>query len=149
MKMSIEIRADFLKTLLVEDHNEIRGIRSSIYYVTTLLGTASFAITAFLLGQGVSHAALMSSVTDGLLSLLLWVFFLRLKADLYCCRQCLVARQQLIKKLGTASESDDFDPFPDARMQTPDVTDSELWWLPTLTTVLVAIKAFIVWLQFA
>jgi hypothetical protein len=149
MKMSIEIRADFLKTLLIEDRNEIRGIRSSIYNVTTLLGTASFAITAFLLGQKVSHAALMCSITDGLLALLLWVFFLRLKADLYCCRQCLVARQQLIRNLGTATESADFDPFPDARNQTPDVTDSELWWLPTLTTVLVAIKALIVWLQFA
>lgn len=149
MKTSIEIRADFLKTLLIEDRNEIRGIRSSIYNVTTLLGTASFAITAFLLGQEVSHAALMCLVTDGLLSLLLWVFFLRLKADLYCCRQCLVARQQLIRNLGTVTESDDFNPFPDARRQIPDVTDSELWWLPTLTTVLVAIKALIVWLQFA
>jgi hypothetical protein len=149
MKASIEVRADLLKTLMTEDRNEIREIRASIYNVTSLLGTASFAITAFLLGQMAIHASVMSLMTDGLLILLLWVFFLRLRLDLYCCRQCLVTRQKLIMALGTATESEDFNPFPDARDKKPDVTDSELWWLPILTTAAVAIKALIVWLQFA
>jgi len=149
MKTSIEIRADLLKTLMTEDRNEIRGIRASIYNVTSLLATASFAISAFLLDQKAIHASVMSLLTDGLLVLLLWVFFLRLRQDLYCCRQCLVARQNLIKALGTATEPEDFNPFPDARAEKPDVTDSELWWLPILTTAAVAIKALIVWLQFA
>jgi hypothetical protein len=149
MKTSIEIRADILKTLMVEDRNEIRGIRASIYNVTTLLATASFAITAFLLGQKVSSAPCMCLMTDGLLILLLWIFFLRLKRDLHRGRQCLIARQQLIKNLGTPTEPDDLDVFPDARDQKPDVTDSELWWLPILTSATVAIKALIVWLLFA
>jgi hypothetical protein len=125
MKTSIEIRADILKTLMVEDRQEIRGIRSSIYNITTLISTASFAISSFLLGHSekLSHASLMCSVTDGLLVLLLWVFFLRLKGDLYCSRQCLVLRQYLITGLGTATELDDINPFPDARAQIPDVTD--------------------------
>src|SRR4051794_16480987 len=124
MKTNIEIRADFLKTLMTEDRQEIRGIRASIYNVTTWLATVSFAITSVLLGQAVTQAAVMCLFTDGLLVLLLWVFFRRLKRDLYCCRQCLVARQHLIRNLGTAKDSDEFDPFPDARGQKPDVTDS-------------------------
>ena len=149
MKLSLEIRADILKTLMAEDRNEIRDIRSSIYNVTKLLGTASFAITAFLLGQDVSRIALICVISDGFIAVLLWIFFLRLKVDLYSGRQCLVARQKLIRDLGTVTESDNFDPFPDARNQTPDVTDSELWWLPTLTSAVLAVKALIVWLQFA
>jgi hypothetical protein len=149
MKTSIEIRADVLMALITEDRTEIRGIRASIFNVTSLIATAFFAITAFLLGKDVSHASVLCRVTDGLLVLLLWVFFLRLKRDLYCCRQCLVARQHLIRNLGTANDPEDLDPFPDARSQLPDVTDSELWWLPILTSVAVATKAFMVWLQFA
>ncbi len=150
MKASIEIRADLLKVLMTEDRNEIRGIRASIYNVISLLATASFAITAFLLGQMfVYDASVISLLTDGLLILILWVFFLRLKHDLYCCRQCLVARQNLIKALGTAKEPEDFNPFPDSQAEKPDVTDSELWWLPILTTAAVAVKALVVWIKFS
>jgi hypothetical protein len=150
MKTSLEVRADILKTLLVEDRHEVRGIRSSIYNVTTLLSTASFAISSFLVGQGqkLSHVSVMSSVTDGLLVLLLWVFFSRFKRDLYCARQCVVARQRLIKSLGTGAESDDINPFPDARNEEPDVTDSELWWLPILATVAITIKALVLYVIF-
>ena len=148
MKTSIEIRAELLKTLMTEDRNEIRGIRTSIYNVTSLLATASFAISAFLIGQKSGHLSVISLMTDVMLVLLLWLFFLRLKQDLYCCRQCLVARQNLIKALGTPMEPEDFDPFPDARALRPDVTDSELWWLPILTSAAVAIKSLVVWLQF-
>jgi hypothetical protein len=148
MKTSIEIRADLLKTLMTEDRQEVRGIRSAIYNVSTVLSTASFAITSFLLGQKIPNASSMCFVTDALIVLLLWVFFLRLKSDLYCCRQCLVGRQNLIRRLGTASEPEDLDPFPDARTQKPDVTDSELWWLPILCTAAIAIKSLVVWLRF-
>jgi len=148
MKTNIDIRADVLKALMIEDRQEIRGIRSSVYSVVTLLSTASFAITSFLLGQKNSHTSLMCLVTDGLIVALLWVFFVRLKKDLYCCRQCLVARQNLIKNLGTTSEPEDLDPFPDARTIKPDVTDSELWWLPSLATAAIATKSFVIWLLF-
>jgi hypothetical protein len=145
MKTKIEIRAEVLMRLMIEDRQEIRGIRSAIYNVVTLLSTASFAITSFLLAQEFDQTSLMCLVTDGLIVLLLWVFFVRLKRDLYCCRQCLVARQDLIRDLGTESEPQDLDPFPDARNQTPDVSDSELWWLPVLATVAIAIKSLVIW----
>ena len=48
MKASIEIKADVLKTLIVEDREEMRGIRLMIYNVITLFLTASFVATAFL-----------------------------------------------------------------------------------------------------
>jgi hypothetical protein len=149
MKAGIEIRSDLLKAIWTEDRKELRGIRASIYNVISLIATASFAITAFLLGQKIPKVSVLCLITDGLLILLLWVFFLRLKRDLYCCRQCLVARQRLIKNLDSANEPDDFDPFPDARAETTDVTDTELWWLPILASVAVVVKALIVWLQFS
>ena len=148
MKTNTEIRTDVLMTLVTEDRQEIRGIRSAVYSVVTLLATASFAITSFLLAQKFDQASLLCLVTDGLIVLLLWVFFVRLKRDMYCCRQCLVARQDLIRNLGTESEPQDLDPFPDARNQTPDVSDSELWWLPVLATVAIAIKSLMIWLLF-
>jgi hypothetical protein len=148
MKASIEIRADVLKTLMIEDRQEIRGIRSTVYSVVTLLSTASFAISSFLLGQNVPQAALMSMVTDGLIVLLFWVFFVRLKRDLYLCRQCLVARQDLIRDLGTARDPEDLDPFPPGSTEPPDVRDSELWWLPALATVAIGIKSLVIWLLF-
>jgi hypothetical protein len=147
MKTSIEIRADVLKTLMVEDRTEIRGIRASIYNMTTFLATASFAITAFVLVQKIPSGSRICLMTDGLLMVLLWAYFLRLKRDLYNGRQSLVARQRLIRNLGTANEADDLDPLPDARKEVPDVTDSELWWLPILTTAAVSVKALIVSLQ--
>lgn len=150
MKTSIEVRADFLKTLMLEDRQEIRAIRSTIYNVVTWLSAASFAITSFLLGQNPKghQAVLLSLVTDGLIALLLWVLFWRHRRDLYSARQCLVLRQNLIKSLGTESESEAFDPFKDARAQKPDVTNSELWWLPILATAAIATKSVVVWLQF-
>ena len=146
MKTSIEIKADVLKTLMTEDRQEIRGVRSMFYNVVALLSTASFAITSFLLGnQQLHQATLMCLVTDALIVPLLWVFCVRLKRDLYCCRQCLVARQDLIRDLGK-SDLEDLDPFPDARTKTPDVSDSELWWLPILATAAIVLKSFLIWL---
>jgi hypothetical protein len=148
MKVSIEIRANVLNNLITQDREEIRGIRSTIYNATAVLSTASFAITSFLIGRDVHHASLMSSMTDGLIVLFLWAFFLRPKRDLDCCRRCLVAMQNLMKSLGTANEQDDFNPFPKASPQT-DVTDSELWLFPILGTAAIAIKSLVVWRLFS
>lgn len=148
MKGSLDVRAGILNTLMTEDRQEIRGIRAAIYNLVTVLSTASFAITSFLLSKSTPRAALMCQATDGLIVLLLWMFFVRLKRDLYCCRQCLVARQELIRSLGTPSEPDDLDPFPDVRDKTPDVSDSELLWLPSLATVAIAAKSLAVQLLY-
>ncbi len=151
MKMSIEMRADLLKTLMVEDRQEIRGIRSSIYRLTTLLATAPFAITAFLLGRDhvLPVSSLTCSIIDALFVFLLWAIFWRLKRDLYRSRQCLAARQKMIGDLETAFAVDLFNPFQDARNQTPDVKDSELWFLPILATFVIVIKALVVYYQFS
>lgn len=151
MKMSIEMRADLLKTLMIEDRQEIRGIRSSIYRLTTLLATAPFAITAFLLGgdQVLPVSSLTCSTIDGLFVFLVWAIFWRLKCDLYRARQCLTARQKMIGEVETVFAIDLFNPFPDARNQTPDVKDSELWFLPILATVVIVIKALVVYHQFS
>lgn len=146
--LSIETRADLLKALLVEDRNEIRGIRAAIYSLTTVLVTAGFAITAFLYGKdAIRNASALAWTTDALTVVMLWIVFLRLKRDLYACRQCLVARQNLVLQLPAANASDPFNPFPDARRETPDVRDTELWGLPILATGLMAANAVaIAWL---
>lgn len=150
MRMSLAKRADLLKTLWIEDRLEIRGIRSSMYRLTTLFATASFAISAFLFREDQTFAASSAtcSIIDGLIVMLLWALFLRLKRDLYRARQCLVARQKLIMGLGTASGMANFNPFHDASKQAVDVSDSELWWLPILATVAIMIKAYAVYRQF-
>jgi hypothetical protein len=145
MKTNIEIKADILKTLMAEDRQEVRGIRATIYNVVTLLSTLSFGISSFLLGKQYHQATVMCLATDALIVLLLWIFFARLKGDLYCCRQCLVARQNLIRKMDQ-NDTEDLDPFPDARNVIPDVSDSELWWIPILATAVIALKALVIWL---
>ena len=143
MKASSEVKIDLLKALIMEDRKEIRDIRAAIYKVTVLISTASFAATSFLLGRPFPHVKTIGSVTDVLSVLILWVFFLRLKRDLFCGRQCLVARQRLLNSLGTADEPEDLNPFPDARNCAPDVTDSELWVLPILATFAIGAKAVV------
>ena len=150
MKANIEIKTGVLQALMLEDRQEIRSIYSMVYNVVTLLSTASFAITGFLLGGGknVPKAPLMCLVTDGLMVLMLWALFLQLKKDLYSCRQCLVARQNLIRNLGKANDSEDLDPFSGADKETPDIKDLELKYLPALATAAVLAKALVIWRLF-
>jgi hypothetical protein len=144
MKASIETQADMLKTLMSEDRQEIRGIRLTIYKVVTLLATVSFAITSFLIGRAYHRTNALCVATDVLIVALMWGLVTRLKRDLYCCRQCLVMRQNLIKALDQDNPKD-LDPFPDARTVMPDVSDSELWWIPIFATVIIALKAVGLW----
>jgi len=83
MKASIETKAGILQTLMLKDRQEIRDIHSTVYNVVALLFTASFAITAFLLGKDkiAFSLPLMCVVTGGLIVLMLWVIFLRLEKD--------------------------------------------------------------------
>jgi hypothetical protein len=150
MKAGIETKASILQVLMLEDRQEIRGIYSMVYNIVTLLSTASFAITAFLLGRGkiILEMPLVCLVTDGLIVLMLWVLFLRLKKDLYSCRQCLVARQKLIMNLGKANDPEDLDPFSGADKETPDIKDLELKYLPAMATAAIFIKALVIWKLF-
>ena len=144
MKTKIETQADMLKALVSEDRQEIRGIRAAVYNLTVLLATASFAITAFLISRTYERKNLMCLVTDVLIILFIWLLVTRLKLDLYACRQCLLARQTLIRGLDQ-DDPKDLNPFPDARAMKPDIRDSELWWIPVIATVAIGLKSILVW----
>jgi len=144
MKTKIETQADMLKALISEDRQEIRGIRASVYNLTVLLATASFAITAFLIGREYYRTNWLCLVTDVLIILFIWLLVARLKHDLYACRQCLFARQALIRALDQ-DDPKDLDPFPDARTMKPDIRDSELWWVPVIAMVAIGLKSILVW----
>ena len=146
MKGSTEMKLDILKALMAEDRQELRGIRQAVYNAVIWLSTASFGITAFLLGKGqeLPHRGGMCVITDALIIVMLWALFLGLRQDLYHCRQALDARQRLIGRLGTSDEREDLDPFPDASVEAPDITDRDVWRFPVLATLAIAIKAFVV-----
>jgi hypothetical protein len=139
MKVNVQIRADILKALMLQDRQEIRIIRSMIYNVLSALTISSFALSAFLLRPNPSPATVRAA-TDVLIVLFVWVIFARLKRDLYHSRQGLVARQNLLR---TLDEEDlgDFDPFPYAVSVEPNIKDNDLWWIPIASTVMILLKA--------
>lgn len=145
MKANIQIKASILSTMMSEDRQEIRDLRSAIYNIVSLLTLSSFALTAFLLEKKpVTNLAHICLLADILILVFLWVFFARYKADLHHCRQSLKIRQELICKLDEG-DTGDLDPFPDASRVIPDIRDAELWWLPVLATVGIVIKMMVVW----
>jgi hypothetical protein len=145
MKGTTETKLDILKALMAEDRQEIRGIRQAVYSAVVWLSTASFAITAFLLGKGrdLPNGPAMCVLTDALIIVLLWALFLGLRQDLYHCRQALGARQRLVGLLGTAEEPEDIDLFPDATAEMPDIADRDIWRLPLLASAAIAIKSLV------
>ena len=144
MKTSIAIRADILKTLMLEDRQEIRTIRITVYKLMGLFASTSFAITSFLLGHNYIHAKYLCSMTDIFIVILVWLFFVRQKFDLNFVRKCLVARQNLIMNLNDANTSIELNPFPDVKNTNSDVNDSDLWWIPCLLSITIAIKATLI-----
>jgi hypothetical protein len=140
MKASVEIKAEMLKAAWIEDRQEVRGIRTSVYNITTLLCGLSFAVTSFLFDKHfATNVVPVTVVADAMLIVLLWAFVMQLKRDLRCSRQCLTLRQDLIRSLNETN-NDDLDPFPDASTVTPDIEDRELWRLPTFATVAIVMK---------
>jgi len=145
MKANIQIKAAVLSALMSEDRQEVRGLRSSIYNVISLLALSSFALTSFLLDKKpLPNLAAICQLADILILLFLWAFFARYKIDLYHCRQGLKIRQELIRKLDE-NDATDLDPFPDASEVVPDIKDAELWWLPGMATVGIVIKMIVIW----
>ena len=145
MKANIQIKASILSTMMSEDRQEVRSLRSSIYNIVSLLTLSSFALTAFLIEkEPLAHSKNICLLADILILIFLWVFFARYKVDLYHCRQGLKIRQELINKLDE-DDTSPLDPFPDASKVVPDIKDTELWWLPILATVGIAIKMLVLW----
>ena len=145
MRADIKIKADILKTLMIEDRKEIRGIRSTIYKITYILSALSFALSSYILEtKPCLNSANISILTDILIILLLWVFFIRLKKDLYHCRKCLVLRQNLINQLNK-DDTNDLNPFKEPPDIKPDVSDSELKWFPSLASTVIFLKMAVIW----
>jgi hypothetical protein len=145
MMLPIEVRAEFLKTAMLEDRKEIRLLRDRIYQVSSLLTVSSFAITSFLAQRGPMVSRLFFLAVDGSFFALLWVSFLRLKRDLRYARRCLEAREGMIRNLGVEKPDDVFDPFPAIDLIIrPRITDNDLYWIVSFVSVALLAKLLLV-----
>lgn len=148
MKGSINIKADILKTFIQEDRNEIRIIRERVHNITASIVVASFAITAFLLGQvnaEISKKAKEYSILiDSLLICLIILSFLVLKQQLVHARKAIKFRQNLLNGL-IDDDQIDIDPFdnPKRKHTNPDMSDSDLLWFVGLAVSMLIAKVII------
>jgi hypothetical protein len=143
--LSVEIRADFLKTAISEDREEIRLLKERIYQIAALVTVSSFAVTAFVLGNSAwPHRRLFLLVADGTFLMLLWATFLPLKRDLDGARKCLEAREDMIPKLGLA-ETEPFQVYVPVPLGQPArMRENALYWLLSLATCALLLKAVVV-----
>lgn len=143
--LTTEIRADFLKTAILEDRQEIRLLKDRIHQMATLVTVSSFGVTAFVLGSSAwPHRRLFLVIADCAFLVLLWASFLPLKRDLDGARKCLEAREDMIPKLGM-EEAGPFQPFPLVPLgQRARIRENELYWLLSLATCALVLKATVV-----
>ncbi len=143
MTLPLAIRADILKTLMLEDRTEIRTIRLALYHTVSFVTVSSFVLAAFLVNSRLKND-LFYALIDALLLLIIWVVFAKLMRDLYHARQCQKLREGLIVALDTAEgETEPFRPFQPAGAEMPSIADAELKWLPILATVAILAKVVI------
>ena len=151
MKTNIQFKVDILKTLMTEDRQEIRSIRASIYSVIYILTASSYALLSLLFKDNELSPPRVQIcfIADLVIILLLWILFFKFKKDLYHTRQCLEAREELINGLDEI-DAGDLNVFPDARtlangkVRIPRIQDSELIWIPVLSTVAILINMVII-----
>jgi hypothetical protein len=143
MTLPLALRADILKTLMLEDRTEIRTIRLAMYHTISFVTVSSFVLAAFLANAQLKNYQFYALI-DALLLLIIWVVFVKLTGDLYHARQCQKLRERLVMALDTAEgETGPFQPFQSAEGEVPSITDSELKWLPILATVAISAKVVI------
>ena len=140
MSLPLNLRAEILKTLMLEDRQEIRSIRLAIYQLIALVTLSSFGLTAFLLNSQLKNQLVFAFI-DAMLLLIIWVGFLRLKVDLYHARQCQKLRERLIVELDSPEgETSAFQPCQSAANEIPSITDADLKWVPILSTFVILSK---------
>jgi hypothetical protein len=170
MKVSTEIKADILKTLMLEARREVRDIRSAINKNMVLLTGFSFALSSFLLEKQPSLLEKQPSLVrtyiclmDLLIIILLWVIYLVLFYGLLQGRKVLNGQEDKIIKLKESDTADE-SPFADAgesesiwcwlraaivdrgtdlilhHHRKRDCRDCELWLFPIISTGLIAVK---------
>jgi hypothetical protein len=135
-----------LKTFIQEDRTEVRIYRARIENVLYALAVASFAASAFFMGdvhmgaQGLRNVTILIDL--GLLAVMT-IYFFRTKHDLVGARKALKARQDMLHEL-KEGEMADINVFRDARGVTPDIEDRELQWDFYLAAAVVLAKMLVV-----
>ena len=147
--LDLEVRADILKTAMLEDRQEIRLIKGRIYELSSILTGFSFAVTAFLVGrsQPSVNPGLFFVLVDVSFLALLWASFLRLKVDLDIARKCLEAREDMIRGL-KADDDTQFNPFPFVSWaDKPRISENGLYWIVSLATLAIVSKMLVMALR--
>ena len=143
--LDVQIRADLLKTVMLEDREEIRLLKGRIYELCSIVTGLSFAVSSFVIGRGhPSHNRWLFFLLCDLSFLgLLWVLFLRLKRDLDVARKSLETREDMIRNLGTEREGS-FNPFPPVSWaEKPRISENSLYWIVWLATVAITTKMLV------
>ena len=143
MKINSSAAADVLKAFIQEDRAETRIYRGRVQNVTYTLAVASFAISAFLIGNvshmGADQLRYLTLLIDlGLVAVML-IFFRRIQPDLVLLRKSMKARQDLLNGLHQ-EEVKDINPFPSVENMKTDITDSDLYWVVGLSVAVVLVK---------
>jgi hypothetical protein len=143
--LKTEARADFLKTAIAEDRQEIRLLKDRIYQLTGTITVSSFAVTAFILAaREWPHRRPFLLFADCGFLALVWAAFLPLKRDLDAARLYLEFRQDMIPELGK-DETGPFQPFgkvPAGRKV--HLEENGTYWFVSLATAVLVLKAMVV-----
>ena len=151
MKAPIAVKADILKTMMIEDRQEVRTARSLIYSVTSAFIIASFTLTSILLKPESSPATIQTKRIDHIIFMIdllivpvMWMIFGLLKRYVTNAQRAVRLRQQLINGLNetTNAETDlDIAPWP---KDPPDVAHNDLWWVPLIATAVVTSQVIVI-----
>lgn len=141
MNTDLQTKADILKTVWSQDFQGVEALRGSVYNVLSALTVASFALSSFLIHNALS----VRLITDFLMILFVWTIFLILKRDIRNRRKALVYRQKLIEKLNKDAPETEIKVFGDASKIVPDIKDTDLIWIPMVSTAAILLKALVLW----
>jgi hypothetical protein len=151
MKAPIAVIADILKTMMIEDRQEVRTARSLIYSVTSAFIIASFTLTSILLKPESNPAPTQTKRIDHIIFMIdilivpvMWMLFALLKRYVTNAQRSVRLRQQLINGLNesTNAETDlDIAPWP---KDPPDVQHNDLWWVPVIATAVITLQVIII-----
>jgi hypothetical protein len=143
--LQLETKADLIHAAILEDRQEIRGLKDRIWQITSTLTAASFAVTAFAIGRYEwPHARSLLLVAEPGFLALLWAAFLPLRKDLRGARGILEHREDMLQKLGTPDEKVPFNLYPVVPLdKKPRMRDPAIDWLVGTATGTLAIKMVI------
>lgn len=150
MKLNPCAAADLLKAFIQEDRTETRIFRGRVQNITYSLAVASFAVSAFLIGNvpriGADQLRYITLLIDlGLVAVMLILFRL-IQRDLVMLRKAMKARQDLLNGLDEGDVKE-INPFPRVEDVKPDITDNDLFWAVGLSISVVLVKMLVVFVN--